>query len=196
MAIFGPRLTARLEAWSNADLEVLSEALGAMFDPLLSIAEESGSDGEAGYIPAYGRLFEVKTANLAELRYLSNYIGTEIPAGATEAEARAIVEAEAGTQRGTRESIDNVIERIIGVGAPYQVLERTNLAGEAKAYRFVVIVPTGKATAALHEAIEAVKPGGLQFDVTELTGVWLEGTKTFGAITAAKKWSEMLEGQY
>src|ERR1035441_4252069 len=120
MAIFGPRLTARLEPWSNADLEVLAEALGAMFDPLLSIAEESGSDGEAGYIPAYGRLFEVKTANLAELRYLSNYLGVTIPEGATEAEARVLCEAESGLERGTLKAVEAAIKRVIG-SAPFTI---------------------------------------------------------------------------
>ncbi len=195
MAIFGPRLIARLEPWMNADLEILCESIGAMFDPLLSIAEEEGSDGEAGYIPAYGRLFEVKTANLNELRFLANFVGVTLPAGATEAEARMLVEAESGLERGTLKSLEAVLQRFIG-SKTFTILERTNIAAEAKPYHFVVIVPTGKATNALREAIEAVKPGGVLFDLTELTGAWLEGTKKWETIVAGKKWSEMTEGNY
>jgi hypothetical protein len=200
MAIFGPRLIARMEPWNvgpvgpsgKTDLEILCESIGALFDPLLSIAEESGSDGEAAYIPAYGRLFEVKTATLAELRYLSNYIGVSIPAGATEAEARVLCEAESGLERGTLKAVEAAIKRIIG-SAPFTIQERTSLAGGVAAYHFNVLVGAGKSSAALITAIEEVKPGGVMFSVLEIKNSWLQAVKIWSA-TGATAWSAAKEG--
>lgn len=195
MAAFAEQLIERTEPWSNADLEIFNKALAAMFEPLLDLAEETGSDGEPGYIPAWGKLFEVKTASLNELRYLANYVGVTIPEGATEAEARALVEAESGLARGTLASVEGAIKRIIGT-APFTIQERTAANGTAAAYHFNVIVGAGKSSAALKEAIEEVKPGGVLFTIFEVSGAWINvaAGKKWSEATALEQWKEAKEG--
>ena len=194
--IFGPRLIERLEPWITPDLELFAKAFGAMFDPILELAEETGSDGEAGYVPAWGILFEVERATLRELPFLSNFVGVTVPKGATEAEARALVKASAGLERGTLMSLEGVIKRIIGATEPFTIQERTNASGEPAAYYFNVYVPTGKISQALYNAINEVIPAGIWYTLFELKEAWLEGKKAWENIVAGKKWPEMTEGNY
>lgn len=193
--ILGKRLEARLEPWLTEDLARLADSIGQMFQPVLELAEEEGEDGTAGYRPAWGRLLEVQLVPAKDLAYLGQFVGVEIPKVDSESEAREIVKAEAGLERGTRKSIESAIKRIIGA-ASFNIQERTNKAGGAAAYAFNVIVGSGKKTTALVEAIEAVKPGGIIMSVIEATGLWLNGAKKWSGIAAGKKWSEMTEGNY
>lgn len=110
---FGERLFARLEPWQSDDLARFCDALGVMFDPVLELAEEVGTDGEPGYIPPYGRPFDPDECPYDALGFLGNFIGVPIPVGASEAEARALVKAESGLNRGTRSSIESAIQRSI-----------------------------------------------------------------------------------
>ncbi len=196
----GKRLEARLEPWLDTpgDLARFSDAIGQMLQNVLELAEEEGEDGSAGYVPAWGKLFEVKVCPYKDLGFLGQFVGVAIPTKATEAEARKLVENESGLERGTRKAIEMAIERVLGAGEPFLIKERENKAGEAKAYWFLVIVKKGKVTTALKEAIEAVKPGGVQFSILEVENAWLEGAagKKWSEIGAGKKWTGMLEGEY
>ncbi len=110
---FGQRLFDRLEPWQTDDLARFCDALGVMFDPVLELAEEVGVDGEPGYIPPYGRLFDPDLCPYEALGYLGQFVGVRIPTGASETEARALVKAESGLNRGTRASAESAIQRSI-----------------------------------------------------------------------------------
>ncbi len=194
----GKRLESRLEVWLDieGDLARFCDAIGQMLQSILELAEEEGEDGSAGYVPAWGKLFEVKACPYKDLGFLGQFVGVAIPQKATEAEARKLVEAESGLERGTLKAIEMAIERVLGAGAKFTIQERTNKAGEAKAYAFNVLVETGKNSAALEEAIRETKPGGLVFSVLELKNAWLQGAKKWSEVPAAKSWTTIKEGEY
>lgn len=187
MSVFSERLIARLEPWMSPDLERYCRALAAMFDPILTLAEETGQDGQSTppYEPAWGKILDVNLCPPQALGWLAQFVGVSLPTTVTEEEARALIRAEGGFERGTRQSIEAAIERVLGVGTHYTIEERTNLGGEEKAYWFLVIVPPGDASKALSEAIESVKPAGLLFAVVEVENAW---------VSASLKWNEVAEG--
>lgn len=189
--IYGKRREERLEPWLDpaGDLTRLCDAVGQMYQGILELAEEEGEDGSAGYVPAWGKLLDPLTCPGKDLPYLGQFVGVEVPTGATEAEARAAVKREAGLARGTLQSIEEAIEHIIGA-EPFALQERTALNGSEAAYHFNVIVGTGKASTALKEAIEAVTPGGVFFSILEGKGMWLQATKKWSEVAAGKKWPE------
>src|SRR6478609_5061479 len=100
-----------------SDLDLYMEAIARMWEPVKELTEETGSDGEPDYIPPWGVLFSADTCPPRWLPYLAMYVGVQIPAGATVAEARALVKAEAGFQRGTVKSIETAIRRVLAAEA-------------------------------------------------------------------------------
>jgi hypothetical protein len=113
MTTFAERAIERLSVWMTPDLERYLRAIGAMFTPLEELTEEVGSDGETGYLPPYGRIFDPDLCPYDALGYLGQYVGASVPAGASETEARALVKAESGLNRGTRSSLESAIQRSI-----------------------------------------------------------------------------------
>jgi len=199
---FATRAKTNMAPWDTGpvvagktDLDRYLNALGVMFQAVLELAEEEGSDGEAGYVAAWGKLMSPALCPFKYLGYLGMYVGVSIPAGATEAEARAIVEEHAGFSRGTREALNQAIERVIGTKV-FTIRERTGPLGEANAYYFILIVGTGKATQALYNAINEVIPAGIWYTITEATDAWLSGTKAWDEISAGRKWTELTEGTF
>jgi hypothetical protein len=156
---------------------------------------DSTSSHVTGYLPAWGRLLDPEICPTAALPYLAQFVGVTIPHGTPEAEARALILAEAGLERGTTQSIETAIERVLG-SEPFKIQERTALNGTEAAFHFNVIVGTGKSSVALKEAIEAVKPGGVMFSIIEGKGMWLQATKTWATATAGKSWAAIKEGEY
>jgi hypothetical protein len=195
-SIFGARLIAHLLPWMTDDLERYCEAIGVMFDPIVELVEEEGSDGETGYVPAWGRLLNPELCPEDALSYLAQFVGVTIPAGTSEAEARSLVKGEAGLERGTLASIEAACERTLGPGVSFVIEERTNANGEEDPYHFLVLVPPGKATAAFTEAINTVKPAGVFFTIVEVEGAWLDGTLAWEAIGATVTWEQLKEGNF
>lgn len=196
-SIYGKRREARLEPWldPNGDLARLSDAAGVMWQGTLELAEEEGEDGTAGYIPAWGRLMDPVLCPNKGLAYLMQFLGIERMKEETEAEARATLKRDAHAEFGSLRSIEEAIKKVIGA-AKFTIQERTAKGGTAAAYHFNVLLGAGLATTALTEAIRARTPAPVQFALIETTNTWLQGTKTWGAIAAGKKWTEMTEGNY
>lgn len=196
-SIFGARLETRLEPWMTEDLARKCDAVGVIWQAMLEVAEETGEDGTAGYISAYGKLLDPATCPAKDLPYLGQFVGVEVPKGATEGEARELVKREAGLERGTLASIELAIKSVLGAGEKFTVKERTLASGAESAYWFLVYVKPGKSSAALKEAIEAVVPGGVFFTIVESTNAWINGTgKKWSEIAAGKKWSAIKEPEY
>ncbi len=178
------------------DLDRYTNSIAAMFEPVLELCEEEGQDGEAAFVPPWGRLLNPELCPAIALPYLAQFVGVSIPTGASAVEGRALVKAESGLERGTLAALRMAIERTLPAGAHYLIQERTEANGTEGAYHFNVIVETGKSTQPLFEAINAVIPAGIWYSVLEVTGAWLEGTKIWSAVTAGKTWATIKEGEY
>ncbi len=179
-----------------SDLETLTEALAAMFEPILELAEEIGEDGTTSYVPAWGVLYDPNLCPGKDLGYLGQFVGVEVPKGASEAEARAVVKAESGLERGTRQSLEALLAKALG-SSPFNILERTKSVEGDDAYWVTILIPTGHVVQpATNEEIEKTIPAGIFWTIVEVSGSWFSGTKTWSAIVAGKKWSEMTEGNF
>jgi len=199
---FAERLIERHAPWntgpviaSRTDLERYLRALAAMFEPVEALAAEVGSDGEPGYVPAWGTLLDVETAPADALPYLATYVGVQLPNGVGEVEARTLIKEEAGFQRGTRSALEAALTRVLGIGVPFTIEERTNVKGEEDAYYFLVIVAPGKSSNALLEAINAVKPAGVFYSVVEVEAPWVAALDTWEAVSSTVTWESVKEGE-
>jgi hypothetical protein len=111
---FTQRLIEALEPWMTPSLEIVCESVGALgFDALLELIEEEGSEGEPGWVCAWGKLLDPDLCPAEALPYLGQYVGVTIPVGTPEAEARALVKAKGGTNRGTEAAVVAAIESSI-----------------------------------------------------------------------------------
>ncbi len=127
--IFSTRLIEGLQPWMTADLERTSRSVGAMgLDALLELGEEQGSEGEAGWIPAWGKLLDADLCPAKYLPYLAQYVGVELPKVASEAEMRTLIKEQPARLRGTRGSIETAIRR--------------SLAGSSQLYNLISYYPS------------------------------------------------------
>jgi hypothetical protein len=199
VSTFADRLIEKMEPWNtgpviagSTDLERWLKALAAMFAPVEELAKEEGSDGETGYVPAWGKLFNPELCPAKFLPYLGQYVGVQIPGGASEAEARQLVKEHAGFSRGTLTSLKAAIERVLGVGVPYTIEERTNpKTGGEEAYWMTLLVPVGEKSNALMEAVNAVIPAGILYEVIEIEGAWIEGALKWSEVEATVTWANV-----
>lgn len=197
---FGVRMVQALEPWLSEDLERLSAAIGAMgYNALLELVEEEGQQGTDGWIAPWGKLLNVELCPQEDLPYLGQYVGTTIPVGASEAEARALISEQPQRLRGTQGWIETLIYKHTTLEKTSQTLvelshlvERTNSKGEPDAYAFGVLVPESKVPSkeALQEALKSPenKPAGVWpwFDYSERSYAVLEAAHTtYAALEAA-----------
>lgn len=197
--IFGKRAVERLEPWLTPDLARYVDSVGEVFQRILELAEEEGNQGEAGWKPGWEKLLNPATCPSYALNYLAQFVGVELPITATEAEARALIKEETGLERGTLAVIEAACRRIHGKTTFFTIEERTNAAGEERAYCFNVLIKKGTSAtikAELKVAIEKIKPGGVLFNIIEVENAWIEGEKAWDEVAAGKKWSTIKEGEY
>lgn len=197
---FTERLIQRHEPWLTSDFEILLDAIGWMFEPTASIAEEEGEDGQPGYVPPYGVLMDPVNCPAPDLPWLGQFVGVEVPVGATESEARAFVKAESGQERGTVASVEALLGKALGTGPKgeklFVLLERTQSVAGDNAYWLTILVPSSHLTPGVYEELNRTVPAGIMYTVVEKSGTWFAGVKKWSAIGAGKKWSEMSEGNY
>jgi hypothetical protein len=183
--IFGARLAGKLAPWLTDDLSRYADAIAVMFDPVLELVEEEGTDGEPGYVPTWGKLLDPsarpypndEAKEITRLAFLGQFVGATIPIGASESEARALVKAESGLERGTRASIESAIERSVSsfwtpltAYVAGQLLRHEAVPGELLTYKVVTSFTSGATFATTHlelvsikaqyDLIEREKPGG------------------------------------
>jgi hypothetical protein len=193
MTPFAERLVAAMQPWMTPSLELYLEAFAVMFDPVNELTEEHGTDGEPAYLAPWAKLMDPDLCPYADLPYLAQFVGVEIPKVATEAEARAIVKEEQGFSRGTTASIEVAIyknttlvktsQTLLGRGI---ILERRNKEGAEDAYAFGIDVPTANipSMSALEAAVNATKPGGVfPWYNTGAKYTWAEALHTYAEDT-------------
>ena len=201
MSTITERLIKRMSTWNTGakvkgktDLERYLGATAKPMEAVREVAEETGEPGHSGYVPGYGVIFNPVTCPDKWLPFLGQFVGVEVPKTATESEARELIKAQGGLERGTLMALELAIKRVIGNSAPFTIQERTALNGSEAAYHFNVIVKPGKATIALKEAIERVKPGGVQFSLIEVANAWINASKKWSEVAGGLKWTEANEG--
>lgn len=163
-SIMGKRFAERLTPWLTDDLARYADAAGQPFQPVLEVAEEEGTQGEPGWVPGWGKLLNPTTCPAKLLPYLAMYVGVQIPVTADETNARALVKAQAGRERGTLGAIEAEATRTAPPGATFLILERTNPKGEEDAYQMVIAI-SGIAKVTWEEA----------------TGTWEEGVGSWAS---------------
>lgn len=194
---FADRLIERMTPWNvlpafdgMTAMEIYCRAIAAPFQTILDVAEEKGSQGEAGWVPAWGKLLDPATCPYEYLPYLAMFVGVEIPKIVTETEAREILKAESGLARGTRASLEALLRKALGA-VPFIILER-----EPTAYSLVVVIPVGHVTTAVYEEINLTIPAGIIYQIVEVENSWYAGTKKWSEVNPSKSWELIKEGEY
>jgi P2-related tail formation protein len=175
-----------LAPWMNPSLEIYSAAIGGMFEEVWSLVQDRGSDGDPDYVPGWGVLFDVDLCPTAYLPYLAQFVGVVVPTGADDATTRALIRAEAGTQRGTVASIRSAVQRNLTGTQSCFINERVRLDGTPDAYAFVIVVRPSEVTsvAAITAAVDLVKPAGLVYWLVQSDSwTWASATHTWSADT-------------
>ena len=187
---FAARSKEKLEPWLTPSLEIFAEAAAAPYETILEVAQEEGTEGEPGWVPAWGTLLNPNTVPYKYIPWLAMFVGVQIKTKETEPEARATLKAESGLERGTRKSLELVLKKALGT-LPFLILER-----ETTPYRIVIVIPSGSIPAATYTEINSTIPAGILYEVVERAGTWYAGTRKWSEVAAGKKFSNIVEGEY
>jgi hypothetical protein len=110
---FTARLIAKTAPWSNADWQAYMRAAATAYEQVDALTEEHGDQGRPGWVPPYQSALNPATAPGYLLRWLAQFPGVVVPVGSSEAEARALIKAESGLERGTTASVEAAIQAAI-----------------------------------------------------------------------------------
>lgn len=194
--MFGEKFIEGLGPWVTLHLAWYLDALGAMFSEVTTLAYDQGVDGQPGYVPGYGTLFNAATCPVADLPYLGQYVGVSIPAGSSATAARSLVMQEAGQSRGTIGAMTAAVLRHL-TGTQYRFIrERQRLDGTPNAYQMVIGVLSGEVdnAAQMQADVTAVKPGGVLVNWIITPGyTWATSLHTWSA--DAFSWQSALTTQ-
>lgn len=191
---FSQGVLGSLAPWGARSQDWLeyNAALGSMFDFVMSLVSPSGYPDEPTYIPAWSTLLDPDNCPTAFIPFLAQFNGTAIPTGTSEGDARGIVKREAGFQRGTPAAIVAAAERFLTTGSTPTLMERTAAdAATADPYHFCLVVDPAAITDidSLIGAVNAVKPGGLQWTLIEASSyIWGQQIRTWAADT--RTWTQ------
>jgi hypothetical protein len=169
---FGDELEEKLAPWMTPSLATFCQAIGVMFQPVRDLIYGEGVDGEPGFIPGWGRLFDPDLCPSAYLGYLAQFVGVSIPAGTGDAQARALIRQEAGIQRGTLAAIRAAVIRNLSGTQSCFINERLRVDGTPDAYQMVVVVRPEEVVSltALTAAVDAVRPAGILVNYVQSDG--------------------------
>ncbi len=146
-----------------------------------------GAPVQLGYVPGWSTLLDPVNCPAQFLPFLAQFNGTDIPVGLDAATARAKIIGESAQQRGTLSAVTSAITRNLSGTQFNMILERIDPTGAANAYWFIVVVrPTELISLqVLTDAVNAVKPGGVQWTLIQ-TAAWIisQLEAQFASITA------------
>lgn len=147
---FAEDSSERLEPWSNDDLEILSGAIGAMFEQVQEIVRDGDQPGWT--VPV--------TLSLAkELDWLGQFVGVRRRPLYTEAQFRTAIDEVSGFARGTRSSLIAAAARTLTGTKTVNFYERNG--GDAYALTVITYKSQTPDETATEAAIRAVKPAGI-----------------------------------
>lgn len=212
--IVGQALAEALSPWLTVDLAAYADAIGAMFQPVDALIQQTDVDGTPDYIPPYGVLFNPATCPSYALPYLAQFVGVTVTPGASDAQARSQIMSEQGMNRGTPAAIIAAAKIWLSGDQNVILLERQRSDGSTSAYSFVVVIETselatgptwlsapgtwaastatwstGDYADGLIGSVNATKPAGTVWELVSTAGhIWSTATKTWSAETAT--WSQ------
>lgn len=174
------------------------DALGALFQEGAAIVLDQGVDGEFDddgnlvFQSGYGVVFTINPRFVGDtavcptalLPYIAQYLGIQIPSTADDATARALLTGEANLHRGGPDAIVAAAQRWLTGSQAAQLIERTRPDGSHSGYWFLLHVLTSEVVdqAALVDAVNSVKPGGIMWQLVINTGTaWAGDSRTFAA---------------
>lgn len=159
-----------------------------MYDPVSALVIETGDpDDPVNYVPGWSTLLNPSTCPTEFLPYLAQFVGAAVAPNTPDAQARSTIFNLPAQHRGTVGAIIMAAQsQLIGLQQVY-VLERQNALGQPDAYHAVVLFYTSQlasSEANLIEAVEAVKPAGIQISYEAITGyTWNLAQNTWNADT-------------
>jgi hypothetical protein len=195
---FGAELIDAMEVWLTRDLAwVLDLAVAPLFEAMWDLATDHGVDGDADYLPGFGVLFNVApqpgapgygapVCPTADLGYVGQFVGVQVPAGADDATARSLVLAEAGRNRGTPAAVIAAAKRNLSGTQSVTLLERTAPDGTPHHGWFTLVVRPEEviSLSALTAAVNACKLSGLMWGVVQQDAyIWSSAIHTWAADT-------------
>ena len=194
---FAERFIEHMAPWNASSslessltaLEIYCLAISTPFETILELAEETGNQGETGWVPSWGKLMNVETCPYPYLPWLAMFTGTILPTKVSEAEARNQLHYGCNLNRGTLSHLNYGLKEVLGAGEFFEVQERTATNGTEAAYHFNVLVKKGKATNALYEKINEDVPAGLMYSVIEVENAWISGEKTWEEVPGTIVWN-------
>lgn len=217
---FGAVLIGLLAPWMTLHLAWLLDSVGVVVDPIYTVIQDVGEDdgvtptigtyfnGELvteGFQPGFGSLLNPQACPDGDLPFLAQFPGVQLPVGATPDEARSLLLAEGGLNRGTDAAVVAAAKRYLTGTQSVTLLPRTYTDGTPCAGWFVLVVRSDEISsgttwaggtyswssatgpwngsdnqAALIAAVDAVKFGGLMWSLIVSNGyVWTDATKTW-----------------
>ena len=180
---FGAELIDAMAPWATLHLSwILDLAVAPLFEAMWDLATDHGVDGDSDYLPGYGVLFNVApqpgqpgygapVCSTADLGYVGQFVGVQVPQGADDATARSLVLAEAGRNRGTDSAVIAAAKRNLSGTQSVALFPRMHPDGTAHHGWFTITVLTSEVVSApaLIAAVNAVKLGGLMWELIQTT---------------------------
>ena len=167
---------------ANGDHTAFLQALAGMFEQVWAIVAPQGFPGDPSYVPSWESLFD--PTNTPFPIWLSQFNGTDVPAGTDTADARSILLAESGFSRGTPAAMIAAAQRNL-TGTLFCVLqERTAANGSPDPYHAIVAYHAAECpnVQAMISAVNAIKPAGIQITFEAVSGFpWNTAQHTWNA---------------
>lgn len=174
----------------NGDHTNFVSALAAPAEQLFGLLWDQNDPDDPDYVPGWSPLFDVDLCPEQFLPFLGQMVGVPSSAlqGLSDSNQRQLIRAEAGQSRGTPGAILSAAQRHLAPGAFIVLQERLNgLTDAVDAYAAVLGFRTADLLTTeqdLINAVEAVKPGGIQIVYVSTAGfTWNEALHTFAADT-------------
>lgn len=144
-----------------SDLDVFVGALALPFEEVNGYVRDS----DAG--PGWSMFLDVDRCPFKALPWLAQIVGVTLPSDVTDGQARALIRATGGFQRGTVAAIRGAAQPLLTGTQTVIVEERTD-----SAYTLTVITYTSETPdpAAVEAAIRAQKPAGLVLTYLNVAG--------------------------
>jgi len=185
------------EPWMTDSLALFLNAVGSMFDPWWGLVQDVGIDGDSDYVPGWGALFDVDRCPPASLPFLGQIVGVMVPTGMDASDARQLIKAEAGINRGTPASSTSAVQRFLTGSKTVVLQERLNgSTGASDAYQVTIGVLSGEvgSLAPIQAAVNAVKPAGIIVSYQVIAG-WTWGTAVHTWAQDTASWPTYLATQ-
>jgi hypothetical protein len=185
---FTAGVQASLAPWNDpaGGWQGLNAALGSMFDQVWPLVADQGSPDEPGFTAGWSTLLNPSACPTQFLPYLAQFVGVQVAPGTPDSEARSAVFAEAGFRRGTPAAIIAAAAAQLADATP-TLVERTSPTGPDP-YHFLLVIPVNSGNpTAITQAVDAVKPAGVQWTLVQangfvwdtITGSWSQQTITW-----------------